>query len=153
MFIDFIGARAALRQEGHVCDPTECMSPGGIHDPPDGGRRRSASSTLITPSGARPTNFSLSIELILRYERCAVAPRLRAKTMRKGRIIQSQKLQASPRDKPTLQIAGCFGLDQCLLNSPSSPPNLNHLIRPVLEIRISRCHSPARLFRRRFIQP
>ncbi len=28
MFIDFTGAQAALRQEGHVCDPTECMSPG-----------------------------------------------------------------------------------------------------------------------------
>ena len=27
MFIDFTGAQAALRQEGHVCDPTECMSP------------------------------------------------------------------------------------------------------------------------------
>ena len=28
MFIDFTGAQAALRQEGHVCDPTECMGPG-----------------------------------------------------------------------------------------------------------------------------
>ena len=27
MFIDFTRAQAALRQEGHVCDPTECMSP------------------------------------------------------------------------------------------------------------------------------
>ena len=28
MFIDFTGAQAALRQEGHIRDPTECMSPG-----------------------------------------------------------------------------------------------------------------------------
>ena len=27
MFIDFTGARPALRQEGHVFDPTQCMSP------------------------------------------------------------------------------------------------------------------------------
>jgi len=28
MFIDFTGTQAAVREEGHVCDPTECMSPG-----------------------------------------------------------------------------------------------------------------------------
>jgi hypothetical protein len=28
MFIDFSGAQAALRQEGHVCDPTECNESG-----------------------------------------------------------------------------------------------------------------------------
>ena len=31
MFIDFIGAQAALRQEGHVCDPTECNESGKAH--------------------------------------------------------------------------------------------------------------------------
>ena len=58
MFIDFTGAQATLRQEGHVCDPIECISPGSQtwpswrraaslvtalykHIPPDGGRRSS----------------------------------------------------------------------------------------------------------------
>ena len=38
MFIDFTGAQAALRQEGHalrqeghVCDPTECNESGKAH--------------------------------------------------------------------------------------------------------------------------
>ena len=69
MFIDFTGAQGTLRQEGNVCDPTECMSPGRQtwpscrraaslvtalykHDPPDGGRCRSAQvPLLITPGG------------------------------------------------------------------------------------------------------
>ena len=38
MFIDFTEGQGALRQEGHVCDLTECIVLEGRHDPPDGGR-------------------------------------------------------------------------------------------------------------------
>ena len=61
MFIDFTEAQAALRQEGHVCDPTECMSLGRQTVPPDGGRSCAPEEANSRCSGATQSNKTTTL--------------------------------------------------------------------------------------------
>ena len=59
MFIDFTGAQATLRQEGHVCDPIECISPG----------------RQTWPSWRRAASLPHSINMTLLAEGCILSNR------------------------------------------------------------------------------